>query len=146
MQTRQARLIVLKTQTSNPNSRKETHNMKRMLIPVLAMVLALSSFTVNAATNSCTTNPLPDLAWFVPAISIPVLDPTLTPACSDYAVMCEDSAMNTYRYCAFFGLGDCICKAQRQYNKCMSDMGCSGISAAKMQEMGCTCLNKSCVP
>lgn len=121
--------------------------MKRMLILVLTVMLALSTFISSTAdANSCATNPLPDLAWFVPVVSIPALDPTLTPACSDYAVVCEDSAMNTFRYCAFFGLSDCICKAQRQYNKCMNDVGCSGISAAKMQEMGCTCLNKSCIP
>lgn len=121
--------------------------MKPTTILALAALLALSSFATNAnAANSCGNNPLPDLAWFVPAISIAALDSTSTPACSDYAVICEDSAFNTWRACEFLGLGDCLCKAQRQYNKCMNDVGCTGISAAKMQEMGCICLNKSCMP
>lgn len=66
--------------------------------------------------------------------------------CDDYSVVCEDAAWRTYTSCEFWGLGDCWCKAKRHYNKCMNDVGCPGLSASHMQQQGCSCLNKSCLP
>lgn len=67
-------------------------------------------------------------------------------ACDDYSVVCEDVAYRTMASCDYWGLGDCFCKGQRAYNKCMNDVGCPGISALAMSRMGCSCLNKSCLP
>lgn len=66
--------------------------------------------------------------------------------CDDYEAVCEDVAYRTMVSCDFWGLGDCFCKAQRAYNKCMSDYGCPGISAEAMQRQGCSCINRSCQP
>lgn len=67
-------------------------------------------------------------------------------ACDDYSVVCEDVAYRTMTSCDYWGLGDCFCKGQRAYNKCMNDVGCPGISALAMARQGCSCLNKSCLP
>lgn len=66
--------------------------------------------------------------------------------CDDYSVVCEDVAYRTMTSCDYWGLGDCFCKGQRAYNKCMNDVGCPGVSASAMSQQGCSCINKSCQP
>lgn len=128
--------------------------MKRTLIAGSLAIAILTALTLTPAatqplypveantesvTQTCLARPLQPWSGFASLVS-------RTGTCDDYASVCEDVAYREMRSCDYWGLGDCFCKGQRAYNKCMSEVNCPGISAEAMQAQGCTCLNKSCIP